>query len=119
MPALRLLSELRGINEMKLNDESGIVLFFVLMTAIIIMIYSLSVLTQSMNEINYAQQQIDQAACQQLVKGAFWQAQATGALPATYTVPLNGRTYTINTTGSGTGAPGSPWKINCTYDTFQ
>jgi len=101
---------------MKLNNESGVVLFFVLMTAIIIMIFSLSILTQSMNEINYSQQQIDQFACQQLVKGAFWKAQSSGALPAVpYTVPLNGRTYTINATGNGTS---TPWNFSCTYDTL-
>jgi hypothetical protein len=100
---------------MKLNDESGIVLFFVLMTAIIIMIFSLSVLTQSMNEINYAQQQIDQATCQQLVKGKFWQAQSSGTLPVTIpSITINGRTYSFTTSGVGT----SNWKINCTYNTL-
>jgi len=72
-------------------------------------------LTQSMNEINYAQQQIDQAACQQLTKGAFWQAQSAGSLPAApWTVTYNGRTYTMTPTGSGT----SSWQISCTYDTL-
>ena len=66
----------------KLNNESGIVLFIVLMTAIIIMIFSVGILTQSMNEINYAQQQIDQIASDQLAKGIFWNAYATGILRA-------------------------------------
>ena len=39
----------------RINNESGIVLFIVLMTAIVIMIFSVGILTQSMNEINYAQ----------------------------------------------------------------
>ena len=50
----------------KLNNESGIVLLIVLMTAIIIMIVSASILSQSMNEINFAQQQIDEIATQEL-----------------------------------------------------
>ena len=53
----------------KLNNESGIVLFIVLMAAIIIMIFSVGILTQSMNETNYAQQQIDQIVSDQLAKG--------------------------------------------------
>src|SRR5476649_304618 len=55
----------------KINNESGVVLFIVLMTAIIIMIFSVGILTQSMNEINYAQQQIDQIATDELAKGMF------------------------------------------------
>ena len=61
----------------KLKNESGVVLFIVLMTAIIIMIFSVGILTQSMNEINYAQQQIDQITSDQVSKGMFWNAYST------------------------------------------
>ena len=52
----------------KINNESGIVLFIVLMIAIIIMIISATILSQSMNEINFAQQRsgirnCDRSAC--------------------------------------------------------
>jgi len=64
----------------KLNNESGVVLFIVLMTAIIIMIMSVGIMTQSMNEVNYAQQQIDQIASEEYTKGLFWQAYSSGSL---------------------------------------
>lgn len=118
----------------KIDNESGIILFIVLMTAIIILIYSLSILTQSMNEINYAQQQIDQISSEQLAKGAFWNAYAnTTAATAGVTnssSPLtaafgNGRQYTVNTQtyqqGQGTcpAGVGNCWTIFTNYDTFQ
>ena len=114
----------------KINNESGIVLFIVLMTTIIIMILSVGILTQSMNEINYAQQQIDQITCDELKKGVFWEAESTGVFPpappagatiispASYSITSNGsRTYTIVTSGVGTAI--SPWQVTCSYDTFN
>ena len=73
-------------------------LFIVLMTVIIIMIVSASILSQSMNEINFAQQQIDEIATDQLAKGIFWNEYSSavcrqygrGSVP-----PYRGRTYNI------------------------
>ena len=85
------------------------------MTAIIIMIFSVGILTQSMNEINYAQQQIDQIASDQLSKGQFWKAYASGgAVGVGTTIPLNGRNYVI-TQGSNAGVI----TTTTTYDTLQ
>jgi hypothetical protein len=103
---MRQLSELKGwactgpigenrmfIQFKKLNNESGVVLFIVLMSAIIIMMFSVGILTQSMNEINYAQKQMDQIASDQLSKGIFWNA---------YASQMGGpATMTMNTTQSG------------------
>ena len=111
----------------KLNNESGIVLFIVLMTAIIIMIFSVGILSQSMNEINYAQQQIDQIAADQLAKGIFWNAYSSNP-GSTYstTVWQNesgqdgglGRNYQI-TMVPGTTVDGiTPYTVCATYDTF-
>ena len=103
----------------KINNESGVVLFIVLMVAIIIMIFSVGILTQSMNEINYAQQQIDQTTCDQLKKGVLWNSQAQGSLEPGYSTNINGRTYTIVTASVGGPPPiQENWQINCSYDTF-
>jgi len=100
----------------KINNESGLVLFIVLMTAIVIMVFSLSILTQSMNEINYAQQQIEQLASEQWSKGIFWNAYSnsyfdSGQNVGTSTV-IDGTVYQmfINNTG-GT------YNFSTNYDT--
>ena len=104
----------------KINNESGIVLFIVLMTAIVIMIFSLGILTQSMNEVNYAQQQIDQLTAEQWSKGVFWNAYSNGYLTPGMTnvgisTVMQGRNYqtTINTTSTAT-----LFNITTNYDTF-
>jgi len=105
----------------KINNESGIVLFIVLMTAIIIMIFSVGILTQSMNEINYAQQQIDQIASEQCAKGAFWKAYATGMTvpPGSGDCqPLSGRSYTVSVPASSTAGAIKSYTVQANYDTF-
>ncbi len=108
----------------KLNNESGIVLFIVLMTAIIIMIFSVGILSQSMNEINYAQQQIDQITCDQLTKGSFWSNFATEMTGFTNAQTVNmyiqgsGRTYQVTLTQGATSAGITSYSVNCSYDTF-
>jgi len=107
----------------KINNESGVVLFIVLMTAIIIMIFSLGILTQSINEINYAQQQIDQIASEQLAKGIFWNAynaeassmsMPTGVTP----VVISGRTYNITMSSNSPDGPVTNYAVIANYDTF-
>ncbi len=107
----------------KLNNESGIVLFIVLMTAIIIMIFSAGILTQSLNETNYAQQQIDQIISDQLAKGIFWNAYSSAYSSGNMTnmqnvgisTVMQGRNYqiTLNSTPSGN------YSVVANYDTFQ
>jgi len=105
----------------KLNNESGIVLFIVLMTAIIIMIFSVGILTQSMNEMNYAQQQIDQIAAEQLSKGMWWNAYASGMSAPPQSVSTNlsgGRNYTMSMS-SGSSVNGiTSYTVSANYDTF-
>jgi hypothetical protein len=104
----------------KFNNESGVVLFIVLMTVIIIMIVSATILSQSMNEINFAQQQIDEIATDQLTKGIFWNAYSSnqfGAAPAGTT--LQGRTYNIVLNPLGTVAGISSYNVVVNYDSFQ
>jgi hypothetical protein len=105
----------------KRNKESGMVLYIVLMTAIVIMIFSVSILTQSLNETNYAQQQIDQIASDQLAKGLFWNTysasysagQIVSLAPTAYSTVLNGRNYQVSLTAVGGG-----YNVNASYDTF-
>jgi len=103
----------------KINNESGIVLFIVLMTAIIIMIFSLGILTQSMNEINYAQQQIDQISSEQLTKGIWWNAYATGMTnlpPSSATTLGGGRSYQMGVSPPADGS--TKYTAVTSYDTF-
>jgi archaellum component FlaG (FlaF/FlaG flagellin family) len=106
----------------KLNNESGIVLFIVLMTAIIIMIFAVGIVTQSMNEINYAQQQIDQISADQLAKGIWWNAYASGMtnLPSDYKTNLHGgRNYNAAVSSLGSSPTGiSSYAVSANYDTF-
>jgi hypothetical protein len=95
------------------------------MTAIIIMIFSLGVLTQSLNETNSGQQQIDQIVSDQLSKGIFWNAYANGDLAkqssniGVGTISIANRTYTmaLNFYGNATGF--QSWNATANYDTYQ
>ena len=110
----------------KVNNESGIVLFIVLMMAILIMLFSAGIVGQSLNEIKYAQQQTDQIVCDQLTKGSFWNAYAPGMAGFTsgqmVTVPIpgSGRNYNITITQGLTSSNGiTNYTVACNYDTFQ
>lgn len=105
------------------------VLFIVLIAAIIIMIFGVGVLTQSMNEVNYAQQQIDQIVSDELAKGIFWnQYSSTGVVSNDMTVGYTsgyyqnevGRNYQINMSPSdATTAAITNYSVVVNYDTFQ
>src|SRR5271165_2578837 len=105
----------------KVNNESGIVLFIVLMTAIIIMLFSVGVLTQSLNETNYAQQQADQIISDQLAKGIFWNAYANGALATAGpnigigTFNMAGRIYNATLNYIGTSGGVYNWQAYANY----
>jgi hypothetical protein len=104
----------------KINNESGVVLFIVLMTAIIIMIFSVGILTQSMNEINFAQQQIDQITAKQLASGYFWNAYSQNAMTSgSFTTTLNNRVYTVSMASAVINGTASNWQTSVNYDTFQ
>ena len=108
----------------RINNESGVVLFIVLMTAIIIMLFSVGILTQSLNETNSAQQQIDQIVSDELAKGVFWNAFSNGTLATgssnigVVTMMIQGRVYniTLNYYGSPLGI--ANWIATANYDSF-
>ena len=107
----------------KINNESGVVLFIVLMVAIIIMIVSVGILTQSMNETNYAQQQVDQIVSEQLSKGVFWNAYSsaytqgnlTNMQAVTTSMVIQGRNYYVGVKSLG----GGNYNSISNYDTFN
>jgi hypothetical protein len=109
------------------NNESGIVLFIVLMVAVVIMIFSVGILTQSMNETNYAQQQVDQIVSDQLAKGIFWNAYSSAYSQGNMTNMQNvgisqtiqGRTYQITLNSSTNGSGVTSYNVVANYDTFQ
>ncbi len=107
----------------KLNHESGMVLFIVLMVAIVIMIISVGILTQSMNETNYGQQQIDQIVSDQLAKGIFWNAYSSAYASGNITNMQNvavtnfvmqNRTYQVTLNSLAGGG----YNVVANYDTF-
>ena len=108
----------------KLNNESGLVLFIVLMISIIIMIVSVGILTQSMNETNYAQQQVDQIISDQLSKGIFWNAYSSAYSSGNMTniqnvgigTVMNGRSYNMTLKITATT---NMYNVTTNYDTFQ
>jgi len=106
----------------KLNNESGIVLFIVLMTAIIIMIFSVGILTQSANEVNFAQQQIDQIQAEELAKGMYWLSYSSivdgAALPPNTTFLLSGRNYVGSIAKLATTNGITSYQVVANYDTF-
>lgn len=101
----------------KIDNESGIILFVVLMTAIIIMILSVGILTQSMNETNYAQQQIDQIISDQLAKGVFWNAYSSGMHNVGISTVMQGRNYQIELNLASSSYINS-YNATVNYDTF-
>jgi hypothetical protein len=102
----------------KINNESGIVLFIVLMTAIIIMIFSVGILTESANEVNSAQQQIDQIEADEIAKGIFWNAYSSGSFSAP-NITWQGRTYTMSVAPVVINATTNRYTTTVSYDTFN
>ena len=105
----------------EINNESGVVLFIVLMAAIIIMIFSVGILTQSMNEVNYAQQQVDQISSDQLKQGLWWNAYASGmsVIPNAQSTSLSGRNYAMNMVQGATVSGITTYNMVVNYDIFQ
>lgn len=101
----------------KLNNESGVILFIVLMVAIIIMVLSVGILTQSMNESNYAQQQIDQIVSEELAKGIFWNAYSSGMQNVGISTVMQGRNYQIQLNLSSNSYI-STYNTTVNYDVF-
>lgn len=96
-------------------------LFIVLMTVIIIMIVSASILSQSMNEINFAQQQIDEITTDQWNKGIHWLAFSSGDIQNTAltNITLNNRTYSYTLSSAGPSGGVTTYTIVANYDSFN
>lgn len=87
----------------------------VMMTSLIIVIISLGILTQSVNQLNIGQNQIDQIACDQLVKGTMWPQMSSGLAASNAPVQLGFKSYQVVSTSAATATPGvSTLTVTCT-----
>lgn len=93
----------------KKNNESGMVMIMVIMVTIIIMVYSIGILSRGATQVISAEDQVDRIKADQLAMGAYAKAytdMASGsALPGTFNETLDGKTYTVVLTDGGTTGP--------------
>ena len=91
----------------RVNPESGMVLVTVLMIVAVMMVLSVTILSQHVSQSTTSQQQIEQIRGDELSKGIFWNnysaclanATCTAFTPSNTTLSAyNGKTYTANVT---------------------
>jgi Tfp pilus assembly protein PilX len=93
----------------QLKNESGMVMLMVLMTIVVMMIFSIGVLSRTSSQTRSSEAQIDRIRAEQLAVGAFAKVYsdraAGGAYTAltTITANLDGKTYQVNVTEGGAG----------------
>ncbi len=91
----------------KLNNESGVVLVTVLAVSIVLMIFTIGILSSNINQIALGHQTINRIKAEEFGKGYYWiqhmrlsngQSQV---YPVTSGVTLDGKTFTQSTTPVG------------------
>ena len=91
------------------NKESGMVLIIVLMVTIIIMSYSIGILTRGSSQVISAEDQVDRIKSEQLAIGAYAKAYtdlASGnVLPGTFSETLDNKAYTVTVTNAPSTGP--------------
>ncbi len=91
------------------SDESGMVMIVVLMVTIIIMVYSIEILSRGASQVISAEDQVDKIKAEQLAMGAYAKAYsdaASGAaIPTSFTETLNNKTFTVNVSDAGATGP--------------
>ena len=107
------------------NNPSGVVLVTVLMVIVVMIIFTIGLLSRSVTQTVSAEKQIDRIRAEQFVKGVFWQVYANladGGTPATsYTAPIDGKNFTATVTlptaaTKGQGIYGTdPYTISVDY----
>ncbi len=96
-----------------LKRREGMILVLVIFAVIIIMIYSATIISQSMTEAKLSQDAIDEIKAEQIAKGVFWQNHSNnnfGPAPTVVNDP-GGKTYTATTRNTGNGS----YTIQVTY----
>ena len=104
------------------DNQSGVVMLTVLMVIVVMVIFTIGLLSRSVTQTVSAEKQVERIRAEQFVKGVFWQVYSTladGKAPqATYTDTIGGKTYTATVTQ---GAKGSgiyqtdPYTISVNY----
>ena len=91
------------------SNESGMVMIMVLMVTIIIMIYSIGILTRGASQVISSEDQVDHIKAEQLAIGAYAKTYtdlASGsALPGTFTETLDNKVYNVTVTDNGNTGP--------------
>ena len=87
--------------------ESGVILLIVIATIMVMSVFAISILSQSLNQSASAQAQVDNIVAEELAKGAFWKVYAdkNGGVvnPTVSSEPsLNGKVFTVSITNSST-----------------
>lgn len=90
------------------NNESGMVMVVVLMVTIIIMVYSIGILSRGASQVISAEDQVDRIKAEQLAVGAYaktYSDLASGsAMPGSFNATLDNKTYSVTVTSTnGTG----------------
>lgn len=91
------------------NDESGMVMIVVIMVTIIIMVYSIGILSRGASQVISSEDQVDRIKAEQLAIGAYAKAYSDAAggnvLPGSITETLDNKTYTVNVLNNGATGP--------------
>ena len=91
------------------DQESGMVLVMVLMVVIIMMVYSIGVVTRGTSQRKSVEEQIDSIKAEQLTLGAYAKTytdlSSGNALPSGFSSTLDNKTYVANVVNSGPTGP--------------
>ena len=91
------------------NDESGMVLIMVLMVVIIMMIYSIGVVSRGTSQTKSIEEQIDSIRAEQLTLGAYAKTYtdlASGVnMTAIFNTTLDNKAYGISVVNNGATGP--------------
>lgn len=85
------------------QHESGMVLLTVMMVVAVIMVLSITLLSQTITKNTSVQAQVDQIRAEQFAKGVFWDAYSAGNFTpgATALGNYNGKAYTATISNPG------------------
>ena len=107
------------------HKPSGVVLVTVLMVIVVMIIFTIGLLSRSVTQTVSAEKQVDRIRAEQFVKGVFWQVYANLAdnllVAGSVTQTIDGKTYTATITPpiaatKGKGIYGTdPYTISVDY----
>lgn len=93
------------------NNESGMVMIMALMVTIMMMVYSVGVVSRGTSQTKSVEEQIDSIKAEQLALGAYAKAYtdlASGAaMPGSINATMDNKSYTTTLVNSGSTGPDS------------